>query len=51
MYSTFSLYSLTLRRAQSKNRGCHSSPSAPRRWLTALIELCFTDFMASEIVK
>jgi hypothetical protein len=26
------------------------SPSAPRRWLTALIELCFTGFMASEIV-
>jgi hypothetical protein len=22
----------------------------PRRWLTALIELCFTDFMAREMV-
>jgi hypothetical protein len=50
MYSTFSLYSLTVRRARSKNLGCQSSPSAPRRWLTALVELCFTDFMASEIV-
>src|SRR5208337_344749 len=58
MYSTFSSYSLTVRRARSKhalspaegNLGCHSSPSAPRRWLTALLELCFTDFMASEIV-
>src|SRR5208337_1421283 len=30
MYSTFSLYSLTVRRARSKNLGCRSSPSAPR---------------------
>ena len=50
MYSTFSFYSLTVRRARSKNRGCQSSPSVPRRRLIALIELCFTDFMASEIV-
>ncbi len=35
MYSTFSLYSLTVRRARSKNLGCQGSPSAPRRWLTA----------------
>jgi len=44
------VYSLTVRRARSKNLGCHSSPSVPRRWLTALIELCFTDLKASEIV-
>jgi hypothetical protein len=50
MYSTFSLYSLTVRRARLKNLGCRSSPLAPRRWLTALIEICLTDFMAREIV-
>ena len=39
MYSTFSLYSLTLRRARSKNRRGQTLPSAPRHWLTVLIEL------------
>jgi hypothetical protein len=30
------LFSLTVRRARSKNLAWHSSPSVPRRWLTAL---------------
>ena len=50
IYSTFSLYSCAVRKARSKNRGCQSSPSAPRPRLMALIELCFTDLMASEML-
>jgi hypothetical protein len=38
MCSTFSLYSLTVRGARSKNLGCRNSPSAPQRSLAALIE-------------
>jgi len=30
--------------------GLHSSPSSPRSWLTALIEISFTDLGASEVV-
>jgi hypothetical protein len=50
IYSTFSLYSCTVRKARSKNRGCQSSPSAPRPRLMALIKLYFTDLMASEML-
>src|SRR5580658_3770223 len=50
IYSTVSLYSCTVRNARSKNRGCHSSPSVPRPRLMPLVELCFTDLMASEML-
>ncbi len=50
MVSTVSLYSSTAPSARSKKRACQSSPSAPRRRWMALLELCFTDLMTSEIV-
>jgi|GEM_PF-1712294 len=50
MYSTFSLYSFTVRRARSKKRGCHNSPDSPRRRLIKIIELVLMDFITSEIV-
>src|SRR5271167_2531075 len=51
MYSTFSLYSLTVRKARSKKRPCHSSPCSPRHRLIKISELILTDFIATEIVS
>jgi hypothetical protein len=51
MYSTFSLYSFTVRRARSKKRPCHSSPDAWRRRLTRIIELILMDFITTAMVS
>jgi len=39
-----------VRRARSKKRGCHNSPSLPRRRFIPVIELCFTHLITCEIV-